>query len=157
METLEIEDTLPNIFPRSQLILGVPTLATTRRLTIQAPLLVEEPVKLGKEKEKRTKIIHAVKGGTYRVTFTFNGLPYQPREIRLFLEKAERRMELLREGIMASQDGIHFTTIVLDRQALQNLYVLLLKHGARVKIERTNHFSSRKLGRMVWRAVHAPS
>ncbi|MEM3465339.1 MAG: hypothetical protein QW566_02595 [Candidatus Jordarchaeales archaeon] len=75
METLEIEDTLPNIFPRSQLILGVPTLATTRRLTIQAPLLVEEPVKLGKEKEKRTKIIHAVKGGTYRVTFTFNGLP----------------------------------------------------------------------------------
>ncbi len=131
-------------------------MAATRRLIVQAQLPVEKLVEVKGGKERQTKVFNAVKDGAYRVTFTFNGLPYQPREVRLFLEKAERRLELLREGVTASQDGIHFTTIVLDRQTLQSLYVLLLRHGARVKIERA-HFSSCKLGRMVWRAAHAPS
>ena len=132
-------------------------MAASHGLIVQAQLPVEKLVEVKGGKERQMKVLNAVKNGAYRVTFTFNGLPYQPREVRLFLEKAERRLELFREGVTTSQDGIHFTTIVLDRQTLQSLYVLLLRYGARVKIEKTSHFSSRKLGRMVWRAAHAPS
>ncbi|MBS7287328.1 MAG: hypothetical protein KIH01_00890 [Candidatus Freyarchaeota archaeon] len=132
-------------------------MAAIRRQPIQASLPVDEIAAMGGSREKQVKILHAVKEGAYKVTFTFNGLPYQPREIRLFLEEAEKKLNLLREGVTASQGGIHFNTIVLDRQTLQHLYILLLKYEAQVKIEKTSHFSSRKLGRMVWRAVHAPS
>ncbi len=115
------------------------------------------PIEAKQAVEKRTKILHAVREGAYRVLFSFNGLPYQPREVRLFLEEAERKLNLLREGIKTSKGGIQFATIVLNRQTLQSLYLLLLKYGAQVKIERTNYSSSHKLGKMVWRAVHAPS
>lgn len=149
--------TLLNIFHRFLHMFGVTALAAIRKPHVQAPLPVDEIAAIGRTRERQVKILHAAREGAYKVTFTFNGLPYQPREVRLFLEDAERKMNLLREGVTASQGGIHFNTIVLDRQTLQNLYVLLLKYGAQVKIEKTSHFSSRKLGRMVWRAVHAPS
>ncbi|MEM1723271.1 MAG: hypothetical protein QXX87_01505 [Candidatus Jordarchaeales archaeon] len=124
---------------------------------VQTVLPKDNFVGMDKVSTLRTKFLRIAKEGVYKVTFSFNGLPCQPKEVRLFLEEAERKMNLIREGIMVSKTGVNFITLILDRQTLQNFYILLLKYGAQVKIEKTSYFSSRKLGELVWRAVYAPS
>lgn len=128
-----------------------------RGLTLQTILPKDNIEGVDEAAALRTKILHVAREGVYKVTFSFNGLPYQPKEVRTFLEEAERKMNLIREGIVASNTGVNFITLVLDRQTLQNFYILLLKYGAQIKIEKTSYFSSRKLGKLVWKAVYAPS
>nr|MDO8062495.1 hypothetical protein [Candidatus Freyrarchaeum guaymaensis] len=155
LETLEVTVTEVVIFFEVKGVCEGGKLAAASRNFIQAVLPLSELGKLDpKEEGRNAKVLQVARVGAYRVSFTFRGLPYQPRAVRLFIEKNERRFNLLREGIRASQDGIHFTTIVFDRRTLQELYFLLISHGASVKIERIRHSASRKLGGMVWKAVH---
>ena len=78
--------------------------------------------------------------GLYRVNYSFNGRLSEPKNVGKLIKTFEKDLKLLREGVKREPQmgGFIFSVLVYDRETVHKLYLFLLSHRARVKVERLN-------------------